>query len=75
MNDMSNIALFSGIAAFIAGLTKFGMDVYRARHTPPRVTISVGNECIQLPSSYTPDQVAAIVAVLKENASMGHATE
>ncbi len=72
---MSTIALFSGIAALIAGLVKFGMDVHRSRQTPPNVTISIGNDFIQVPGSYTPDQVAALVSVLKDKVSAGQASK
>jgi hypothetical protein len=70
---MSTLALISGAAALIAGLVKYGMDAYRAKHSPPRVSVSVGSESIQVPSNYTPEQVAALVTVLKDNAEARHA--
>ncbi len=64
----TTIALFAGLTAFIAGLMKYGIDVYRYSHRPPTVTISVGDESIDVPMSCTPDQVAALVAILKDKA-------
>jgi hypothetical protein len=72
---MPTIALVCGFAALIAGLTKYGMDAYRARHSPPVVSVSVGRESIQVPGSFTPEQVAALVAALKANASVGEASK
>jgi hypothetical protein len=66
---MPTIALISGAAALIAGLVKYGMDAYRASHTPPSVSVSVGGQSIQVPSTYTPEQVAALVTVLKDHAA------
>lgn len=66
---MSSIALFSGVVALLAGLLKYGMDAYKQRHSRPGVTVSIGNESIQLPSDCTPNQVAAVVTILKEKAA------
>jgi len=66
---MSTVAMISGAAALIAGLVKYGMDAYRAKHSPPSVSVSIGGESIQVPSSYTPEQVAALVTVLRDNAA------
>jgi len=66
---MPTIALLSGAAALLAGLIKYTIDAYRARHSPPSVSVSIGNTSIQVPSNYTPEQVAALVAVLKDNAA------
>ena len=66
---MPTFALVSGAVAFAAGLTKYAIDAYNAKHNPPSVTVSIGNESVQLPNSYTPEQVAALVAVLKEKAT------
>jgi len=70
---MPTIAILSGAAALIAGLVKFGIDAYRAKHSTPSVSVSIGNESIQVPSSYTPEQVAALVSVLKDKVSAGSA--
>jgi hypothetical protein len=66
---MPTFALVSGIAALIAGAVKYGIDAYNAKHRAPSVSVSIGDESIQVPSSYTPEQVAALVGVLQANAA------
>ena len=72
---MPTIALLSGAAALIAGLVKYSLDIRSAKKSPPIVSISIGNDSIQVPSSYTPDQVAALVTFLKDKTVTGHATK
>lgn len=70
---MPTIALVSGFAALVAGAVKFGIDAYRAKHTPASVNISIGEVSVQVPSSYTPSQVASLVTALKDKAESGTA--
>ena len=66
---MSTIALFSGLVALLAGLAKYAIDAYTARQHAPGVSLTVGNQSIQVPNSYTPEQVAAVVTLLKDKAA------
>ena len=68
---MPTLALVSGAVALATGIAKYALDAYSAKHSPPSVNVSIGSESVQVPSSYTPEQVAALVAVLKENATTG----
>ena len=36
---MPTIALIAGGAALIAGIVKYGMDVHRASHTAPQISV------------------------------------
>jgi hypothetical protein len=66
---MPTIALFAGAAALLAGLVKYGMDAYRASRNPRGISLTIGDQSIELPSTYTPAQVAAIVAVMQDKAT------
>jgi hypothetical protein len=66
---MSTIALFAGAAALLAGLVKYGMDVHKANRNPRGVSLTIGDQSIELPSTYTPAQVAAIVAIMQDKAA------
>ncbi len=68
---MPTVALLSGLAALVAGAVKYGVDAYRAKRSPQVLSVSIGDQSIQVPSSFTPDQVAALVAALKDKTAVG----
>jgi hypothetical protein len=72
---METAAIMSGAGALLAGVLKYSIDWYRAKHRQPSVSISIGNATIEVPVSYTEDQVAALVSVLKARISTSPATK
>jgi len=66
---MIGLALFCGSAGLIAGVVKFLLDFYRERHRRPAITVTIGDESIDLPNSFTDTQVAQVVALLKDIAA------
>jgi hypothetical protein len=65
---MPTVALFSGLAGLIAGAMKYGIDAYRARRNPPKLSVAIGDQSIEVPRSCTPEQVAALIAVMQKGA-------